>query len=61
MNSYHRFCFRLLGERAKKRREEFLELRNNLLRARINTPFEAYLATLRKAGYSLKGVFGVEV
>jgi archaeal flagellar protein FlaJ len=45
MNSYHRFCFRLLGERAKKRREEFLELRNNLLRARINTPFEAYLAT----------------
>ena len=45
MNSYERFCFKLLGERAKKRREEFLELRNNLLRARIATPFEAYLAT----------------
>ena len=45
MNSYGRFCFRLLGERAKKRREGFLQLRNNLMRGRITTPFEAYLAT----------------
>ncbi|MDD1655977.1 MAG: type II secretion system F family protein [Methanomicrobiales archaeon] len=45
MNSYERFCFKLLGERAKKRREEFLQLRNNLIRARITSPFEAYLAT----------------
>jgi len=45
MNSYERFCFKLLGERAKKRREEFLSLRNNLMRARFTTPFEAYLST----------------
>jgi flagellar protein FlaJ len=45
MNSYERFCFRLLGERAKKRREEFLQLRNNLMRARFTNPFEAYLST----------------
>lgn len=45
MNSYERFSFKLLGERAKRRREEFLQLRNNLLRGRIGTPFEAYLAT----------------
>jgi flagellar protein FlaJ len=45
MNSYERICFRLLGERAKKRREEFLQLRNNLMRARFTKPFEAYLAT----------------
>ncbi|MDD1656988.1 MAG: type II secretion system F family protein [Methanomicrobiales archaeon] len=45
MNSYERLCFKLLGERAKKRREEFLQLRNNLMRARFTTPFEAYLST----------------
>jgi flagellar protein FlaJ len=45
MNSYNRFCFKILGERMKKKREDYLELRNNLLRARITVPFEAYLAT----------------
>jgi archaeal flagellar protein FlaJ len=45
MNSYERFCFKLLGERAKKKREEFIQLRNNLMRARFTTPFEAYLST----------------
>ena len=45
MNSYQRFCFKILGERLKKKREERLELRNNLMRARITVPFEAYLAS----------------
>lgn len=45
MNSYHRFCFKILGERLKKKRAEHVELRNNLLRARITVPFEAYLAS----------------
>ncbi len=45
MNSYQRFCFKILGERMKKKRSQFVELRNNLLRARITVPFEAYLAS----------------
>jgi flagellar protein FlaJ len=45
MNSYERLCFKLLGDRAKKRREDYLPLRNNLMRGRITSPFEAYLAT----------------
>jgi flagellar protein FlaJ len=45
MNSYQRFCFKIFGERLKKRRGEYLELRNNLMRARITVPFEAYLAS----------------
>ena len=45
MNSYQRFCFKILGERMKKKREAHLELRNNLMRARITVPFEAYLAS----------------
>jgi flagellar protein FlaJ len=45
MNGYQRFCFKILGERLKKKRGDFLELRNNLMRARITVPFEAYLAT----------------
>jgi flagellar protein FlaJ len=45
MNSFHRFCFKLLGERMKKKRGAYVELRNSLLRARISVPFEAYLAT----------------
>ncbi len=45
MNSYERFCFNLLGQRLKSRREKYLELRNNMLSARMRTPFEVYLAT----------------
>ncbi|MDD1672109.1 MAG: type II secretion system F family protein [Methanomicrobiales archaeon] len=45
MNSYQRFCFNLLGKQIKLRREQYTELRNNLLSARIKTPFEAYLST----------------
>jgi flagellar protein FlaJ len=45
MNSYQRFCFKLFGDRLKKRRQDYLALRNNLMRARITVPFEAYLAS----------------
>ncbi len=45
MNSYERFCFNLLGHWAKLRRDRYVELRQNLLSARIKTPFEAYLST----------------
>ena len=45
MNSYERFCFNLLGERVKARREKYSELRKDLLSARIQTPFEVYLST----------------
>jgi len=45
MNSFERFCFNLLGRKMKERREEYIQLRNDLLAARMKTPFEAYLAT----------------
>ena len=45
MNRYERFCFNLIGRDLKKRRGEFISLRKDLLGARMNTPFEAYLAT----------------
>ncbi|MDK2974745.1 MAG: archaeal flagellar protein FlaJ [Methanofollis sp.] len=45
MNSFERFSFNLLGERVKRRRNEFVELRSDLMQARIKTPFEAYLST----------------
>ncbi len=45
MNSYQRFCFKIMGNRLKGKRSEYVDLRNNLLRARITVPFEAYLAS----------------
>ena len=45
MNSYERFCFNLIGRNLKKKRGDFVQLRNDLTGARMNTPFEAYLAT----------------
>lgn len=45
MNSFERFCFNLLGRKMKEHREEYVQLRNDLLAARMKTPFEAYLAT----------------
>jgi flagellar protein FlaJ len=45
MNSYQRFCFKIFGDRLKKKRGDYLQLRNNLMRARITVPFEAYLAS----------------
>ena len=45
MNSYERFCFNLLGNRMKGKRDEFAQLRNDLISARFKTSFEAYLST----------------
>ncbi|WP_321506837.1 type II secretion system F family protein [uncultured Methanoregula sp.] len=45
MNSYERFCFNLLSKRMKGRREEYSQLRNDLISARFRTPFEVYIST----------------
>jgi flagellar protein FlaJ len=45
MNSFERFCFNLLGKRMKAKREEYSQLRNDLISARFKTPFEVYLST----------------
>ncbi len=45
MNSFERFCFNLLGMRMKAHREQYAQLRNDLISARIKTPFEVYIST----------------
>lgn len=45
MNSYERFCFGLLGKWMKGKREEYSQLRNDIISARLKTPFEVYLST----------------
>lgn len=45
MNSFERFCFNLLGMRMKARRENYAQLRNDLISARLKTPFEVYTST----------------
>jgi len=45
MNSYERLCFNILGERMRKKRDDFLFLRTDMMRARMTVPFEAYLST----------------
>jgi archaeal flagellar protein FlaJ len=45
MNSYERFCFNLLGKQMKEKREEYSQLRNDIISARLKTPFEVYLST----------------
>ncbi|OPY37601.1 MAG: flagellar assembly protein J [Methanoregula sp. PtaU1.Bin051] len=45
MNSYERFCFNLLGARMKAKREQYAQLRSDLVSARSKTPFEVYLST----------------
>lgn len=45
MNSYERFCFNILGERMEKKRNDYSTLRNDMIRARMKTSFEAYLST----------------
>jgi len=45
MNSYERFCFTLLGKRMKGKREEYAQLRNDIISARLKTPFEVYIST----------------
>ncbi|MGA2103834.1 type II secretion system F family protein [Methanoregula sp.] len=45
MNSFERFCFNLLGMRMKAQRDQYAQLRNDLISARIKTPFEVYIST----------------
>jgi flagellar protein FlaJ len=45
MNSYERLCFNLLGKRMKAQREQYAQLRNDLISARSKTPFEVYIST----------------
>ncbi len=45
MNSFERFCFNLLGKRMKAKREDYSQLRNDIISARFKTPFEVYLST----------------
>jgi flagellar protein FlaJ len=45
MNSYEWFCFNLVGKHMKGRREEYAQLRSDLISARFKTSFEAYLST----------------
>jgi len=45
MNSFERFCFNLLGMRMKAQREQYSQLRNDLISARLKTPFEVYIST----------------
>jgi len=45
MNSYERFCFNLLGKRMKAKRDQYIQLRSDLVSARSTTPFEVYIST----------------
>jgi flagellar protein FlaJ len=45
MNSYERFCFNIIGNKMKSKREDYLSLRNDMMGARMTLPFEAYLST----------------
>jgi flagellar protein FlaJ len=45
MNSFERFCFNLLGMKMKSRREQYSQLRNDIISARLKTPFEVYIST----------------
>jgi flagellar protein FlaJ len=45
MNSYERFCFNLLGKRMKAKRDQYAQLRSDLVSARATTPFEVYIST----------------
>jgi flagellar protein FlaJ len=45
MNSFERFSFNLLGMRMKARRDQYAQLRNDLISARLKIPFEVYIST----------------
>ena len=45
MNSFERFSFNLLGMRILAKRDQYAQLRHNLISARLKKPFETYLAT----------------
>ncbi|MCT8336906.1 secretion system protein [Methanoculleus sp. Afa-1] len=45
MNGYERFCFNLIGHSMKEKRGDYISLRNDMMGARMTTPFEAYIST----------------
>jgi len=45
MNSFERFSFNLLGMRMKAQRNQYSQLRNDLISARLKTPFEVFIST----------------
>lgn len=59
MNSYERFCFNLIGNKMKEKRSDFINLRNDMMGARMKTPFEAYLATAVVSRYLVGIIAGV--
>lgn len=59
MNSYERVCFNLLGERMKAKRDDFLYLRNDMMRARMTVPFEAYMSTAYITSAIVGLIFGL--
>jgi flagellar protein FlaJ len=62
MNSYERFCFNLLGKRMKTKRDQYAQLRSDLVSSRSKTPFEVYLSTAFVssiiAGFGMSVVIG---
>jgi len=62
MNSYERFCFNLLGSRMKTKRDQYAQLRSDLVSSRSKTPFEVYLSTALVssiiAGFGMSVVIG---
>ena len=63
MNSFERFSFNLLGNRMKGKRDEYAQLRNDLISARFKTPFEVYLSTAFVSsilvGFGMAAVIGL--
>jgi flagellar protein FlaJ len=57
MNSYERFCFRLLGGRLGKQRDKYASLRKDLISARMKVPFEVYISTAFFSSF-LAGLIG---
>ncbi|MCQ8893673.1 MAG: type II secretion system F family protein [Methanolinea sp.] len=45
MNEWERIAFRLFGDYAGKRRDQYASLRSDLVTARMKVPFEVYLST----------------
>jgi flagellar protein FlaJ len=45
MNSFERFSYNLLGKRILEKRDQYAQLRKNLISARMKKPFETYLPT----------------
>jgi flagellar protein FlaJ len=63
MNSFERVSFNLLGNRMKGKRDEYAQLRNDLISARFKTPFEVYLSTAFVSsilvGFGMAAVIGL--